>query len=322
MVSLSRGAPSPIAHGAADGGERILAGIAMTLAAMFLFSGMDGLSKYLTADYHPLEIAAMRQVFAVLALLPFIIRAPSALRTARPVLQIGRGLCMFCSSILFIVGLAHLPIAEASAIGFVSPLLVTALSIPLLGEKVGPRRWTAVIVGFAGVMIVVRPGTAAFDPAAFYPLASSTAWAFGLILTRIMRDSDQVLTTIFYSTLVGLAVGGAVLPFVWRAPDMTGLALMAAMGLLSAISQTLLIAAFARAPASILAPFSYSQMLWATLIGYFVFATIPDAVTWTGAAILIASGIYTLHRERIVAQRDRLPPRVELDQPLAETMRG
>jgi drug/metabolite transporter (DMT)-like permease len=311
MVSLSRGAPSPIAHGAADGGERTLVGIAMALGAMVLFSGMDGLSKYLTADYHPLEIAALRQFFAALALLPFIIRAPSALRTARPLLQIGRGLCMFCSSILFIVGLAHLPIAEASAIGFVSPLLVTALSIPLLGERVGPRRWTAVIIGFAGVMIVVRPGTAAFDPAALYPLASSTAWAFG-----------QVLTTIVYSTVVGLVVGFAVLPFVWRAPDMTGLALMAAMGLLSAISQTLLIAAFARAPASILAPFSYSQMVWATLIGYFVFATIPDSATWTGAAIVIASGIYTLHRERIVAQRNRLPPRVELDKPLAETLRG
>lgn len=322
MVLLSRVAPSPIAHGATDGGERTFLGIAMALAAMFLFSGMDGLSKYLTADYHPLEIAAMRQVFAVLALLPFVIRAPLALRISRPLLQVGRGLCMFSSSILFIVGLAHLPIAEASAIGFVSPLLITALSIPLLGEKVGLRRWAAVIVGFGGVMIVVRPGTAAFDPAALYPLASAAAWAVGLILTRIMRNSDQVLTTIFYSSIVGLVVGGAVLPLVWRTPDMTGLALMAAMGLLGAVSQTLLIAAFARAPASILAPFSYSQMLWATLIGYFVFATIPDAVTWTGTAILIASGIYTLHRERIVAQRSRLSPRAERDEPLAETMRG
>jgi drug/metabolite transporter (DMT)-like permease len=144
----------------------------------------------------------------------------------------------------------------------------------------------------------------------------------GLILTRIMRNSDQVLTTIFYSTLVGLVVGGATLPFVWCSPDAEGLALMAAMGLISAISQTLLIAAFARAAASILAPFSYSQMLWSTLIGYFVFSAIPDAVTWTGAVIVIASGIYTLHRERIVAQRDRAMARAALDEALAETMRG
>jgi drug/metabolite transporter (DMT)-like permease len=304
MVSLSRVAQVPVF----DGGERTLTGIAMALVAMFLFSGMDGLSKYLAVDYHPIEIAAMRQFFTTLALLPFLLRSPLALRTARPLLQIGRGLCMFCSSILFIFGLSHLPIADASAIGFVSPLLVTALSIPLLGEKVGIRRWTAVIVGFAGVMIVVRPGTGAFNPAALYPLASAAAWALGLILTRIMRNSDQVLTTIFYSTLVGLVIGGAALPFVWRTPDLAGLGLMAAMGLLSAISQTLLISAFARAAASILAPFSYSQMVWSTLIGYFVFATLPDALTWIGAAVVIASGLYTLHRERIV-HRERMTRR-------------
>jgi drug/metabolite transporter (DMT)-like permease len=296
MVSLSRAAQAP----AFDGGERTLTGIAMALTAMFLFSGMDGLSKYLAVDYHPIEIAAMRQFFTTLALLPFLLRSPLALRTKRPLVQIGRGLCMFCSSILFIFGLSHLPIADASAIGFVSPLLVTALSIPLLGEKVGIRRWSAVIVGFTGVMIVVRPGTGAFDPAALYPLASAAAWALGLILTRIMRNSDQVLTTIFYSTLVGLVIGGAALPFVWRTPDLAGLGLMAAMGLLSTISQTLLISAFARAAASILAPFSYSQMVWSTLIGYFVFATLPDALTWIGAAIVIASGIYTLRREHVV----------------------
>src|SRR5216684_2170341 len=146
MVSLSRVALSaPI-----DGGERTLTGIAMALAAMVLFSGMDGISKFLAVDYHPLEIAAMRHVFTTLALLPFVIRSPLALRARRPLLQIGRGLCMYASSILFIVGLSHLPIADASAIGFVSPLLVTALSIPFLGEKVGIRRWSAVIVGFAG----------------------------------------------------------------------------------------------------------------------------------------------------------------------------
>ncbi len=318
MVLLSRAAPTAVI----DGGERTLTGIAMTLAAMFLFSGMDGISKFLAVDYHPIEIAALRQFFTVLALLPFVARSPRALRAAGPLLQIGRGLCMFCSSILFIVGLSHLPIADASAIGFVSPLLVTALSIPFLGEKVGIRRWSAVIVGFAGVMIVVRPGTGTFDPAALFPLASAAAWALGLILTRIMRNSDQVLTTIFYSTMVGLVVGGAALPFVWRVPDMTGLALMAAMGLLSAVGQSLLISAFARAAASTLAPFSYSQMLWATLIGYFAFATIPDAVTWTGAAIVIASGIYTLHRERIVAQRDRILARREIAKPLTGTLRG
>src|SRR2546429_1799158 len=126
MVALSRAADTP----ALDRGGWIVAGSAMAVAAMLLFSGMDGLSKYLAVDYHPIEIAAMRQFFTTLALVPFLARSPLALRTTRPLLQIGRGLCMFCSSILFILGLSHLPIADASAIGFVSPLLVTALSIP------------------------------------------------------------------------------------------------------------------------------------------------------------------------------------------------
>src|SRR5258708_25415776 len=146
---------------------------------------------------------------------------------------------MIASSIFFIFGLSRMPIADATAIGFIAPLLVTALSIPFLGEKVGIRRWSAVIVGFTGVMVVVRPGTAAFDPAALYPLVSAVAWALGLILTRIMHNSDQVLTTIFYSTLVGLVAGGAALPVVWQTPALEGSPLMAGSGLLTAISPTL-----------------------------------------------------------------------------------
>jgi drug/metabolite transporter (DMT)-like permease len=272
----------------------------MTLGAMLVFSGMDGLSKILAVDYHPLEISCVRSLFTILVLAPFFARDTSALRTTKPLHQIGRGLCMTASSVLFIAGLSELPIADATAIGFVSPLLVTALSIPFLGEKVGIRRWSAVIVGFIGVVIVVRPGTGAFNPAALYPLVSAATWALGLILTRLMRNSESVLTTILYTTLIGLVITALALPWVWRTPDLQGWSLMAAMGVLSAIGQTMLIAALTRAAASLVAPFSYSQMLWATLIGLFVFHTIPDAVTWVGTAILIGSGLYTIHRERIV----------------------
>jgi drug/metabolite transporter (DMT)-like permease len=285
--------------------DRTLAGIAMTLGAMMIFSAMDGISKILAEDYHPLEIACVRSLFTILVLAPFIVRSRSALRSSLPWHQVGRGLCMITSSTFFIFALSRLPIADATAIGFVSPLLVTALSIPLLGEKVGIRRWSAVIVGFVGVVIVVRPGSGAFNSAALFPLISSASWALGLILTRLMRGSQAVLTTIFYSTLVGLVVTALVLPLVWRMPDAHGWALMAAMGIFSAAGQTLLIVALSRAPASLVAPFSYSQMLWSTLVGFFVFKTVPDAVTWTGAAIIIASGLYILHRERVVHRQAR-----------------
>ena len=277
-----------------------MAGIVMTLCAMMVFSGMDGISKLLAENYQPFEIAFVRNVVTFLVLAPFVARSSSSLRTSRPLHQIGRGLCMVASSIFFISGLSRLPIADATAIGFVAPLLVTALSIPFLGEKVGIRRWSAVIVGFIGVLVVVRPGTGAFDPAAIYPLLSAAAWALGLILTRLMRASEPALMTTFYSTIVGAAACAVTLPFVWTMPDLTSLALMTVMGVLSAMGQYLFARALTQTAASLLAPFSYSQMLWSTLVGYFFFAAVPDAVTWVGAAIVIASGLYTLHRESVV----------------------
>ena len=297
MVVLSETRISPV--------DRTLAGIAMTLGAMIIFSVMDGISKVLAVDYHPLEISCVRSAVTLLVLAPFFARASATLRTSMPWQQLGRGLCMTASSVLFIMGLAELPIADATAIGFVSPLLVTALSIPFLGEKVGVRRWSAVLVGFAGVLVIVRPGTGAFNPAALYPLISAATWALGLILTRQMRESQAVLTTIFHTTAIGLVVTGLTMPAVWRMPDLQGWVLLALMGIFSAAGQSLLITALARAPASLVAPFSYSQMLWATLVGYFAFSTVPDAVTWTGAAIIIASGLYTLHRESVVHRQQR-----------------
>jgi drug/metabolite transporter (DMT)-like permease len=297
MVVLSQTRTMPV--------DRTLTGIAMSLGAMVIFSAMDGVSKLLTAGYHPLEISCIRALVTLVVLAPFVARSSASLRTTMPWHQLGRGLCMTGSSVMFILGLSQLPIADATSIGFVSPLLVTALSIPFLGEKVGLRRWSAVMVGFAGVLIVVRPGTGAFNPAALYPLLSAVSWALGLILTRQMRGSQAVLTTVFYSTVVGLLVPALALPIVWRAPDLQGWLLMALMGVFSAMGQSLTIAALTRAPASLVAPFSYSQILWSTLIGFFVFNTLPDAVTWVGAGIIVASGLYTLHRETVVHRRNR-----------------
>lgn len=302
MVTFARAA-SPVA---AAPTEQVLSGIAMTCLSMAVFSCQDGISKFLTAGLNPVEIAALRYLVSLILLAPFVVRTPRALRSSVPLLQLQRALAMTASSIFFIFGLSALPIAEATAIGFVAPLLVTALSIPLLGEKVGARRWTAVVVGFVGVLIVIQPGTAAFRLAAIHPLLSAAAWAFGLVLTRMMRSADSVLTTMVYSSAIGFIACAPALPFLWRTPSGFECAIIAAQGSFYAAGQVLLVAAFNRAPASILAPFSYSQMLSATVIGYFAFAAVPDLATWIGAAIVIASGLYTLHRERIVALRARV----------------
>jgi drug/metabolite transporter (DMT)-like permease len=282
--------------------DQPLTGIGLILLAMAVFSAMDGISKGLAAHLHPVEVAWGRFLFITLILVPAVIRQPRALVTRYKRRHVLRGLCMLCSSLFFIAGLARLPIAEAAAIGFVSPLMITALSIPLLGEQVGVRRWSAVVVGFIGVLVVMRPGTGAFDIAALFPIASAACWALGIIITRQMQGTEGVLTTLAWSTVVGFVVLSLTVGLFWRPPDALEWSLMAANGVLSAGGQVLLIAAFRYAGASLLSPFSYSQMLWATLIGYFAFGQLPDALTWTGAIIVIASGVYTLHRERIRAR--------------------
>lgn len=307
--SLPRPAVPPVAAAPLTADKPFI-GIGLTCLAMAIFSAMDGLSKLLTAQFPPPQIAWSRFLFILLFLTPVVLFRGGArkLRSTRPPLQIARGFCMLFSALLFIFGLSYLPIADATSIGFVSPLFVTALSIPILNEKVGIRRWSAVLVGFVGILVLVRPGSSSFTAAGFFPVASSACWALGLIITRIMQSSDSVLTTLAWSTGVGfIALTPIALPL-WHPPSAESWALLAVAALLSMIGQLFLISAFRFAPASLLAPFSYTQIVWATLIGLFVFGTVPDPHTGIGAAIVVASGLYILHRERVVRGLNRSPP--------------
>jgi len=280
-------------------GERNLAAIGLVLLAVALFSAMDAMSKILASEYDPIEVVWGRYLAILAMLAPAALRKPRLLLTSQPMLQAVRGVCVMASALLFIAGLARLPIADATAIGFASPLLVTAFSIPLLGEQVGVRRWSAVGIGFLGVLIVVRPGSGAVGSAALLPLSSAVCWAMSLVVTRRMRGADAPLTTLIYSSAIGFVLSGLALPLVWHAPTLSAWVMLAAMGVLSAAGQYLLIAGLSRGDASLLAPFTYSQIVWATLTGYFVFATVPSSWTWCGAAVIVASGIYIAHRERV-----------------------
>jgi drug/metabolite transporter (DMT)-like permease len=305
-TSLPRPAVPPIAEPRSLTADRPFLGIGLTALSMAVFSGMDGISKLLTAEFNPFQIAWTRFFFILLLLAPFLLRdGGRKLRSTRPLLQVARGFCMLASALLFITGLSLLPIADATSIGFVSPLFVTALSIPILGEQVGIRRWSAVLVGFLGVLLIVQPGSSAFNAAALLPVGSSACWALGLIFTRIMQSSDAVLTTLAWSTALGFLVLTPVALPLWEAPSAAGWAMLFGAAVLSAIGQLFLISAFRFAPASLIAPFSYSQIVWATLIGFFVFGTLPAPHTWAGAAVIVASGLYILHRERVVRSRER-----------------
>ena len=280
--------------------ENTLAGILLAVSAGVFFAASDATAKYLTPTLPVIEIVWMRW-FGFLAIVAPIIAFSRGeiLRSRRPALQIGRAFCLLASSLLFILGLSSLPLASATTLNFVSPMLVTALSIPLLGEQVGIRRWAAIAVGLVGVAIVVRPGTGAFDLAAAYPMLSAGSWALAVILTRKLAGVDRPWTAMCYSAIVGfLFLSVVVVPF-FVTPTLREIGLACIVAMAATAGQYLTVLAFQRAPASLLAPFTYVQLLWATTLGYLVFGNLPDGWTWVGAAVIIASGLYTAHRERV-----------------------
>ena len=270
-----------------------------------VFSTQDTLSKLLVGGYSPFEIAWFRYTINLVILIPFMLRSRGrVLVTAKPWWQIARGLMIVGSSLLFMAGLGLLPIADATAINFASPLLITAFSIPLLGESVGPRRWAAVAIGFGGVLIIVRPGDSAVALPALLPFVSAVLWALGMVVTRRMKTTEPPLTTLCISTIVAVAVLSAMLPFVWRTPDPHAAFLLLLMGLVSILGQYFMILGFSRRAASTLAPFTYVQIIWSTLSGVVVFGAVPGLPTWIGGAIVVASGLYILHRERKLARAE------------------
>jgi drug/metabolite transporter (DMT)-like permease len=220
--------------------------------------------------------------------------------TRRPLVQIGRSLLMLVSNGVFVLAIGKVPLATASAIGFTSPLIVTALSVPLLREQVGWRRWSAVCVGFAGALLIIRPGHALADPAVLLLLASSAAYALYQIATRWVMAHDSPATGIIFAALVGSLATTTVLPFVFVMPrSLFDLALFLALGCLGGLGHFFVIKAFQAAPAAVIAPLGYIELIGTTILGYLIFGNFPDALTWVGALIIIASGLYIAMRERV-----------------------
>jgi drug/metabolite transporter (DMT)-like permease len=283
-----------------------LRAIALAVGATLLFGSSDTISKYLSGSLPIVEFIWIRYVlFLIMA--AFLVRHRSMV-ARNPRQQIARGLCVVGSSILFVYGVREMTMAQATTISFLSPLLITMLSIPLLGETVGPRRWAAVGAGMLGMLVVVRPGMGGFQPAALFGVASSLCWALALIITRKISSSDTPQTTVFWSAAIGTAVLTLMLPFeaVWPTASQLGWSLV--LGVLASGGQWLVILAHRIAPASLLAPFFYSQLLWVTGLGFLVFGNLPDQWTLAGASIIIASGLYTAHRERVRRVRQVAKP--------------
>jgi drug/metabolite transporter (DMT)-like permease len=276
-----------------------LRAIALMLLAVSAFSVMDGIGKVLGAGYDPLQIVWGRYAFALPLLIVVIDwRRWRGMRRGRLGLQLARGVLPVIAGLAIVMSLRTVPLADATAITFVAPLLVTALSIPLLGETVGWHRWMAVVLGFVGVVVIARPGAGTFQWAALLPLGTAVAFAFYQILTKQLTAIADPRATFVFTMVVGFVIITAAQPFVWRPPSAEAWALMAVSGLLYGAAHYLLIRCFEGAQASTLAPFIYAQIIGAAIFGYVVFGDVPDTLTFIGTAIIIGSGLYVVHRER------------------------
>ena len=283
-------------------------GIVLLLLANLLFAGMDAVSKTLIVDYPIGQILWVRYAFFAAFATVLSLRSGGPLagfRTRRPVLNIVRAGLLLAEIACFVVAFRYLPLADTHAIAAVYPLLITALSALVLGEFVGPRRWAAVGVGFIGVMVILRPGFAVFDPTALIPLAGASLFAVYQILTKIVARTDGMVTILLYTGWVGFAATSLVGPLQWTPPDLQGWILLPVAGALGVVGHLLLIKALELAPASVLQPFNYTLLVWATTVGFLVFGDLPDGITVAGATIVVGSGLYTWWRERVRARARR-----------------
>ena len=277
-------------------------GILWMLLTMLLFATTNVIAKYLAEDYAIPQVVWARFTFYALFLVLLLRRRlPAAMATKRPGLQLARSVLMICVSTLYFTTLHIMPLADASAVLHTSPLLITAFSAPLLGERVSFRRWLAVAIGFAAVLVVIRPGADVLRLVVIVPLTAVSLQALFEIATRILGRTEPTLTTVVYTPLVGTVVVSAVVPFFWLAPRPEDWGLMVALGLLSLVSQFTLIKAYEAAPAATVASFAYTGLIWATLYGFLVFSQLPDFWTVLGATIVCASGLYIFRDE----QRDQ-----------------
>lgn len=267
--------------------------VLLCLAAMLLFAASDVIAKYLSVTFHPLQIAWFRYLAAMFLLAGVCMRFGRPVRSVRPSAQIVRGLGMAGATILLVAALSLQPIAEATALVFISPCLVTLLCVLILKERVQVLRWAGVIGGFLGVIVILRPGLAGYNPAALFSVASAACWATALVMTRRAVVADGLVTTLAYSALTGFVLLSGTLPFVFRAMTPFDAMLCAATACLWLAAHVAIAFAYRRPEAQVsrLAPISYSHLIWAIGFGYLVFGTSPDGVTLLGAGLIVGSGL-------------------------------
>ncbi len=283
-------------------------GMLCLVAGVQLLPVVDGIARYLSAEYSVLLLAWGRYTFHLLLVFPVALarHGRTALLPPRPGMQLLRGALLLACTLLFFGAVSHMPVADAIALVFVYPFLLTALSPWVLREPVGVRRWSAVVIGFLGVLVVVRPGGGFYPEGTPLALGAGTLFAVYALLTRRLAGEAPPLVGLGFTAVVGAVVLTALLPWTWQPLEPRVVALLVLMGVLTAAGHGLVLRAFELAPAALLAPLGYLEIVGAVLVGLALFGEFPDPVTWTGIAVIVASGVYISLRER---RRGIAPPK-------------
>jgi drug/metabolite transporter (DMT)-like permease len=280
-------------------------GIIWHVVGMLLFGSMDAVSKYLTTLLPVPEILWVRYLFFAFFgfVLAIYLGGFQALRTKILIIQILRGLALVSEIILFTYSFRYLPLADAHVMAATVPLMVLALAVPILGEKVGFRRWLAVIIGFLGILIILRPGFEEWNPILILPLLGAVGFAVYLVLTRMAARHDSVGTSAFYTGIVGFIVLSFMVPTHWEAPTVQEWGWLIVASILGLVAHISIMKGLTLSEASALQPFNYIVLVWATFLGFVVFGDIPDLITCSGAGVIVASGLYAWNRERIQSNK-------------------
>lgn len=290
-----------------------LRAIGLMLMAMAILPIIDVIAKMLGEGGMPvLEIVWSRMVFGAALALPFAVGAGGrqALIPDRPLFHLFRSALLICATFLFFLSLTYLPIADALAIFFVQPLVVTALSPFVLGERVGPRRWAAVFVGFIGMLVIIRPGFGTLNAGSLFALGAGASLALYMLATRRIAGRAPAMVTTFHTNLMGAGLTSIGVLFVWQTPTPQEWLLFVALGVIASVGHYLIVRAYDLGEASLLAPLAYTEMVMATLLGWWYFGDLPDRWTVAGVCILIGCALYIGWRERAVGKTPALPEQI------------
>lgn len=277
-----------------------LAGIIYMMIAIFMLSSMDAVAKWLVeAEYSVFQILFVRgciNITILLAAMPFV-GGSKLLRTSRPWAHVFRGIFGFAAPTLFFTALYSMPIAEATVVFFISPFVMTALSIPIFGEKVGIHRWGAILLGFGGVLYVAQPSSDVFNPAVLIVIGAALSYSLVMLASRWLGKTDSTFTIVFYVTVGAVLLSALFIPFYWKELSLEGFAVIGLMAVLSLAGHICIVKAFTIGEVGVITPFEYTGLVWAVLLGLFFFQEIPSFNVWIGMSMIGASGLYLVYRE-------------------------